>query len=442
MSAFHGLLHSTPGGAEKADQQTATCRAWIVAHALGEPAEVWLWRQVTGLRRVRPLVVCWAYKNRDVYPVDEDAVTIVPFASRPTEGRRRWLHRLRGLPRMNFYGSVGREFKHLVDLAAHHRPQVMLCHFGSAALRLLPVAEKLGIPLVAHFHGQDVSSSLRNRWYRWSIIPALSRFAAVVVVGSHQRQWMLRHGVPEERVHLIPCGVPTEQFRPAGAQRTDGVVQFVAVSRLVAWKGVDYTLRAFAAVHAAVPQARLAIVGDGPDRRALEGLARELQVAPAVRFTGVLAPEQVRKELAGADVFVQHSLTYTSGWCEGFGVSIAEAAAMGLPLVVTRSGGIPDQVIHGETGFLCPERDVEAMAEAMRMLACDSALRKEMGAAARRRVVEHFDAAGQIHKLEQVLLTTTGGGRVRPWSVRSAVWNGRPVGRGETAVEYHSKCKS
>ena len=47
MSAFHGLLHSTPGGAEKADQQTATCRAWIVAHALGEPAEVWLWRQVT-----------------------------------------------------------------------------------------------------------------------------------------------------------------------------------------------------------------------------------------------------------------------------------------------------------------------------------------------------------------------------------------------------------
>ena len=198
---------------------------------------------------------------------------------------------------MNFYGSVGREFKHLGDLAAHHRPQVMLCHFGSAALRLLPVAEKLGIPLVAHFHGQDVSSSLRNRWYRWSIIPALSRFAAVVVVGSHQRQWMLRHGVPEERVHLIPCGVPTEQFRPAGAQRTDGVVQFVAVSRLVAWKGVDYTLRAFAAVHAAVPQARLAIVGDGPDRRALEGW-RGCKW-PRRQVYRVLAPEQVRRNWPG-----------------------------------------------------------------------------------------------------------------------------------------------
>src|SRR5690606_39210585 len=116
--------------------------------------------------------------------------------------------------------------------------------FGQIALRILPLATMGGIPLVAHFHGLDLSSLLRNRWYRWSLLRCLSSFDAIVVVGSHQRKWLVEHGADPEKVYLIPCGVPTSDFqplpRPAGEQ-----CRFIAVSRLVEGKGLEFSLRAF-----------------------------------------------------------------------------------------------------------------------------------------------------------------------------------------------------
>ena len=103
-------------------------------------------------------------------------------------------------------------------------------------------------------------------------------------------------------------------------------------------------------------------------------------------------------------MFVQHSISHASGWVEGFGVTIVEAAASGLPVVVTRSGGIGPQVVHGETGFLVEERNVDAMAIAMASLAENPELRRRMGLQGQEHVARHFDSAKQIEKLEQILM--------------------------------------
>ena len=282
-------------------------------------------------------------------------------------------------------------------------PDVMLCHFGHYALRLLPVASSCAVPLVAHFHGLDVSSSLQqDRWYRWSLLKHLHRFAAIVVVGEHQAQWMCDHGVPDYRVHLIPCGAPVSEYR-VRQDRSLERVTFISVSRLVAWKGVDLTIRAFAQVAARMTAADLVVVGDGPERAALESLARSLGVGERVHFVGARSSVQVAQHYDTAHVFVQHSITHASGWVEGFGVSIVEAAAAGLPVIVSRSGGIGPQVIDGETGFLVEERDVAGMAEAMLRLAREPELRAQFGLAGRRHVEARFDSRDQIRKLEQVL---------------------------------------
>jgi colanic acid/amylovoran biosynthesis glycosyltransferase len=377
---------------------------WFVCPGIGRPSEPWLSRQVLGFHRLRARVVCWERANGDFHLSSEVPLHLMDFPARPMNGPGRWWIRLRNLPGGNFYGTVGRERAALEELVAETAPHVILCQFGHSALRLLPVAQSGGVPLVAHFHGLDVSSSLvEDRWYRWSLLRNLSRFAAIVVVGEHQEKWMLDHGVPRERLHLIPCGAPVSEYN-AEAIRAADRVRFMAVSRLVAWKGVDLTIRAFAEVAAKIREAELLIVGEGPERAALQALAVSLGVADRVTFAGACSSAEVRKYYETSHIFVQHSISHASGWVEGFGVTIVEAAAAGLPVVVSRSGGIGPQVVHGETGFLVKERDVVAMAKTMTTLAENPELRTRMGLQGRKHVESHFDSQKQIEKLEDVLL--------------------------------------
>jgi len=171
----------------------------------------------------------------------------------------------------------------------------------------------------------------------------------------------------------------------------------------VEWKGQHIALDAFAKIADTHPNARLVIVGGGPDSDFLKRKAADLGVENRVEFPGSCSAATVRKMLGESDVFLQHSLTHRSGWGEGFGVSIAEASAMALPVIVSPCGGIVDQVIDGETGIIVPEHDREAMAAAMRKLAADPELRHRMGEAGRRRMRGHFDTKAQVRKLEDVL---------------------------------------
>ncbi len=383
----------------------------IVAQHLGVTSEVWLWRQIVGFDRIVPTVLTWEYKNEREFPLNGTPMRVMTSDPTPYNGRRRWLSRVQNLSGRNFFGTVGKESRELRKWFSKQNPAAILCHFGHVALRILPVANDLGIPLVAHFHGMDLSSMLTNRWYRWSLDRCLCSFTGVVVVGSQQKQWMLDQGVDPERVHLIPCGVPTEEFTPfpIGSQDISRPFCILSTSRLVPWKGVDYTLRAFAEFSTrAQKSCELHVVGDGPERSALTSLAADLGISKQVFFHGDRPPAFVHAQMQRCDVFVQHSLDGDNGWVEGFGVSISEAAATGLPVIVTNCGGIPDQVVDGRTGLILPQRDVRAMANAMRQLARDPELRRRMGDAGRSHMAQHFDTRVQIGKLEDVLLAAAG----------------------------------
>jgi len=336
-------------------------------------------------------------------------VTLLPFDwEGPIHSRRRWLHRLRTLPTGNFYGTAGPERRAVAGALRQSRPDVILCQYGHMALRVLPAALTLSIPLVAHFHGIDLSSSLRNRWYCWSLLRQMPRFAAMVVVGPHQQQWLLEHGADPAKVFLIPCGAPVDTYRPTPKDPSPQVT-FLAVSRLVPKKGVEFVIQAFAQASARIGNASLLIVGGGPLRADLERLAHGLNGAGSVRFAGECSPEQVRAYLTSADVFVQHSIVPPDGAMEGSPVALAEAAACGLPVIATSGcGGTEELVVHGRTGYLLTQRDVGALADCMVRLGTAAELRRAMGSAARQWVLERFDSRKQIEKLEDVLLRCAG----------------------------------
>jgi glycosyltransferase involved in cell wall biosynthesis len=381
-------------------------RLFFVTPVLGLPSEIWLDRQLERFSHIDPEVLLWRDERESrtaPYPVHE---LPEPRPGFEADGLRRWLFRARNMASGNYFGAPAQVQDWHRRLMEKRRPDVMLCHFGQTALYMLPVAETEGVPLVAHFHGADLSSRLRNRWYLKSLKASLRRFAAIVVVGTRQRDWLLEEAdVAPERVHVISCGVPLRDFSRSRPLPPSDIPRFATVSRLVPQKGVDISLRAFAELRARTGAGHLTIVGDGPERPALEALAQQSGVAEAVRFTGAVPPEAVRAVLEETDVFLQHSLDMASGWYEGFGVSVTEAAAMEIPLVVSRCGGLLDQVEDGVSGFTVAQRDMQGMAGAMETLAADPALRRTMGRAAREMAITRFDTDGQVRKLEDLLLS-------------------------------------
>ncbi len=286
--------------------------------------------------------------------------------------------------------------------------------FGAAApLGLLaPALRRAGAErLVATTHGHEAG---------WAILPgsrqALRRIGdgvdVVTYLGEYTRARLARAvGDHPQLVRLTP-GVDIRTFRPAidaAAVRqryelADRPV-IVCVSRLVARKGQDTLVAALPRVRAAVPDAVLLLVGDGGYRERLEQQAREHGLADAVRFAGGVPHAELPAHFAAGDVFAMPCRTRLRGLdVEGLGIVFLEASATGLPVVVGNSGGAPDAVRDGETGYLVDGRDVAAVADRLVELLQDPAARARMGAAGRDWVERCWDwdlLAGTLTELLQ-----------------------------------------
>jgi glycosyltransferase involved in cell wall biosynthesis len=164
----------------------------------------------------------------------------------------------------------------------------------------------------------------------------------------------------------------------------------LAVGRLVEKKAPHLTIRAFAEVARRFPEARLDMIGDGPLMDRCRALVEEHGLATRVRLHGAQPSNVVARFMAEASLFVQHSVTAPNGDTEGFGISLIEAMASEVPLVVTRHNGFVEIVLDGETGLLVDEHDVSGMAEAMATLLGDTDRARAMGEAGRRRVLANF----------------------------------------------------
>ncbi|MFF5227130.1 glycosyltransferase family 4 protein [Dactylosporangium sp. NPDC000521] len=184
----------------------------------------------------------------------------------------------------------------------------------------------------------------------------------------------------------------------------------VCVSRLVPRKGQDVLIRALPLIRRAVPDAALLVVSGGPYRPALERLAREAGVERDVVFTGSVSWAELPAHYAAGDVFAMPCRTRRRGLdVEGLGIVYLEASATGLPVVAGDSGGAPDAVREGETGFVVPGRDVAAVADRVTTLLRDPALAARMGAAGRAWVESEWRWETQADRLRTMLTAPTPG---------------------------------
>jgi len=153
-------------------------------------------------------------------------------------------------------------------------------------------------------------------------------------------------------------------------------------------------------VNAKYPDIKLTILGDGPLRERLETYAQEEKLN--VEFRGIQPPEVVWQFLKSALMVCMPSVRASNGDSEGLGMVSLEAQAVGVPVIGTRHGGIPEAVEHGLTGLLSPERDPDALAENIVTLLSQPKLLETMGLAARERVTRLFDLKRQSRLLEDI----------------------------------------
>ena len=210
----------------------------------------------------------------------------------------------------------------------------------------------------------------------------------VTYLGEYTRK-RLAPVVP--RLERLPSGVDTDLFRPGAGgdevRRRHGLAGrpvIVCVSRLVPRKGQDVLIRALPAIRRRVPDAALLCVGGGPYLSTLQRLARENGVADSVVLTGSVPWAELPAHYDAGDVFAMPCRTRRAGLeVEGLGIVFLEASATGLPVVAGRSGGSPDAVLEGETGYVVDGTSVSEVADAIAGLFDDPDRRRVMGAAGR-----------------------------------------------------------
>ena len=232
-------------------------------------------------------------------------------------------------------------------------PVLVHAHFAPDACNALALAGSLDGPLVTSFHGYDitVNDDHQSSLYLWRREKLKAQGRRFLCVSNFIRNQALAKGFPVEKIVVHYVGIDMETFCPDPQIVRSPVILFVG--RLVPVKGCEYLIRAMAEIQAFAPQAKLVVIGDGPLRSKLE-----LQASKSVRnfeFLGLQSPDAVRKWMNRATVFCTPSVLAESGQREAFGMVFAEAQAMGLPVVSFASGGIPEAVSDGQTGFLVPE---------------------------------------------------------------------------------------
>lgn len=279
-------------------------------------------------------------------------------------------------------------------------------HFGPGGTYARPFALRHRLPLVVTFHGYDVPllSSYQRLWpLHWPYAlsgPRLLRDMTLGLCASTElRDMLLALGVPADRLVLCQLGVDLSAFQPA--ERDPATRRVIMIGRFVEKKGFEYGIRAFArALPQLNAQTLLTIVGGGDGEAKLRELVTSLGVEGTVTFAGVLKKDQVAAELSRSDVLLAPSVVDSNGDRESGLIVVKEASASHVVPIGTRHGGIPEIIDDGETGYLVPERDVEAMAARLVTVLNDADLRRRLATAARTKMERQYDIRQQVRLLE------------------------------------------
>lgn len=354
--------------------------------------------QVLALRDWHPVLVADRRATDSLPLADIDDCLICP----PEHGRlRRGAYLLCRLRRRPHAASV-RQLRALDASLVH-------AHFGTLAVDVWPLVRALGLPMLVTLHGYDINidrtwwESGKRGWRRRRYPCQLLTMAqepnvGFIAVSNAIRKRAIAFGIPADKIVVRHIGIDTAKFAPGGVPVGQRAKRVLFVGRLVEKKGLEYLIRAFAGIQANAADAELVIIGDGPLRKPMQALARNLGVR--ADFRGILPCTEIAMALHQARVLCAPSITATCGDAEGLPTVVVEALACGVP-VVTSANGADAAVINAETGYIVAHKACQALADGLTTILCNDTLAQRFAENARRHATANFSIDSCTARLEE-----------------------------------------
>jgi glycosyltransferase involved in cell wall biosynthesis len=236
------------------------------------------------------------------------------------------------------------------------------------------------IAVIPHLFGatvfRETNPLLASYVYFWeALIPFVYQSCRFVSISPSTKDDLIGRGMRKDRIDVVLCGLDNSTYRRLDACERFETPTLVHFGRIRKYKSVDTVIRVLALLKQKLPEARLVIIGDGPEKTNLEDLTKKLGLTGSVEFSGVLSTQRLVETLNKSHVFINASPK------EGWGLTVVEANACGVPVLASNRPGLKDSLRDGETGFLVEYGDVQAFAERAYQLLTDEDLWRRMSGA-------------------------------------------------------------
>jgi colanic acid/amylovoran biosynthesis glycosyltransferase len=284
---------------------------------------------------------------------------------------------------------------------------IIHCQFGNLGLLGMALRDIGAIQgkLITTFRGNDISEYVRQHGEH--VYDRLFQTGDFFLTNcDFFRNRLLKLGCHPDRVLVHRSGIDCDRFFFQPRRLSPGEqVRIVTTGRLVEKKGIEYVVRAIAKVSKTHPNIKYDVIGDGPLRESLEQLIQALNVSPFVELLGWKQERELIEILDRSHIMVAPSISSRNGDQDAPVNVLKEAMAMGLPVIGTQHGGIPELIEDGKSGFLVAERDVEALSDRLEFLVTHPDRWIEMGKAGRACVEAHYNKETLNDRLVEIYQT-------------------------------------
>lgn len=283
---------------------------------------------------------------------------------------------------------------------------LIYCTYYESGIAARFISKLFGIPYFLAIHGTEVTDpkGILGNLVRFS----LKGSSGFIVLARRQGINLLKLGVSDNKIHVVPHGVDVRKFSPdsgchdvASRLALGNKKMILTVGNLVERKGHDMVLKSLPKVLEEVPDAIYLIVGDGEQKQNLKELVDKLDLGEHVIFTGRVPDKELPEYYNACNIFIMPSREIGSD-IEGFGIVFLEASACSKPVIGGRSGGVSDAVEDKVSGILVDPLNVDEISKTLITLLIDDELARRLGRQGRKRVEEEFDQLVMANKIAQV----------------------------------------
>ncbi|MDW7617108.1 glycosyltransferase [Peribacillus simplex] len=270
-------------------------------------------------------------------------------------------------------------------------------HHGQLGMLLLPFKEETNLPLVTSIRGRDATLANQPIGYLDNMKKLFDQGERFFPVCQYLADRLIAWGCPSEKIRVLYGGVDLNEFNYRTPHK-GGSQNILSIGRLVEKKGHHILMQAFQKIRDKFPNATLSIIGKGELEEYLISLANQLNLGDSFRLLNHLPKDQVREQMANADIFCAASLEAANGDVEGIPNTLKEAMAIGVPVISTNHAGIPELITHNKEGVLVQENNVDELADALEFMLTNREIWETYTVSARQKVEQNFNL---VHQLQQ-----------------------------------------